>query len=216
MRTHFATAMLLALSSVLAGCGSARLVPPAEIPAETAQSQRDPSWRPYSSGPMQSATPGISTGRKDTWGGRAGAGSPGPVTRAPLPDAPSEVVTSEPVSETVTGREGQSGQAVDGGWKPYASGGKTRRMPESSDSEFGRGVSSSWAKDYVPSSHRVEFGIFAMKAAADGQARMVMPTGQVYSASVMRRNGPCSTLEIGVTEGGDLPIIARGLAEVCR
>ena len=58
--------------------------------------------------------------------------------------------------------------------------------------------------------------VAAVKAATDGQARMVTPTGQVYAASVVRRNGPCSTLEIGVTEGGDLPIIARGPVEVCR
>ena len=83
-------------------------------------------------------------------------------------------------------------------------------------SVFGQGVSSEWAQGYVPESLRDEFAIFTRKAATDEQARMVSPTGEVYAALVTRRNGSCSTVEVTVTEGGDLPILARGLVEVCR
>lgn len=211
-------AAFMIASTVLAGCGTVRVIPPADIPSLPAQASNDPEWRPYSSGPMQAATPGIRSGSRDSWGGRPGPQRSEVVTRASLPDVRSgtaEVVTDDPVVEVVTGGSGSPAATTAGGWKPYATP-RTRRSPSVGSSVFGRGVSSSWARDYVPESHRIEFGIFAVKAATDGQARMVMPTGEVYAASVVRRNGPCSTLEIGVTEGGDLPIVARGPAEVCR
>ncbi|NTF17530.1 hypothetical protein G6L37_03905 [Agrobacterium rubi] len=215
MKLHLA--LVLATSSVVSGCSSVRLVPPGDVP-EVAQSQPDANWRPYSSGPMQSGAPGITTGRQGAWGGRTAAGSSEKVTRSALGDIRSgtaEVITNDPVVETVTGGSASDAPSNSRGWRPYASM-KTARVQQPSSSVFGKGVSSSWAREYVPESHSTEFGIFAMKAAADGQARMVMPTGEVYSASVVRRNGPCSSLEIGVTEGGDLPIVARGSAEVCK
>lgn len=209
---------LIILSASLAGCGSVRLIPPAEVPAEVVEAPADNGWRPYSSGPMQSATPGIRSGSQGSWGGRPASRPSTEVKRSALPDlAPgmAEVITTNTVSETVSGSSPRAETPASGGWKPYAAS-KTARVTRDGASVFGKGVSSSWAKEYLPESHRIEFGIFAVKAATDGQARMVMPTGEVYSASVVRRNGPCSTLEIGVTEGGDLPIIARGPAEVCR
>jgi len=210
--------LLMIASAVLVGCGTVRMVPPADIPAQPLQTTADPGWRPYSSGPMQAATPGIRSGPKNSWGGGDVHRSTEAVTRAALPDVKSgtaEAVTTVPVAEVVADVPVAAPAAGAEGWKPYAAR-RTGRVPSVGPSVFGRGVSSSWARDYVPESLRIEFGIFAVKAATDGQARMVTPTGQVYAASVVRRNGPCSTLEIGVTEGGDLPIVARGPVEVCR
>jgi hypothetical protein len=118
---------------------------------------------------------------------------------------------SEDRKATVPGAASSSGA---GGWENYK--GARTKSASSGTSVFGQGVESSWAKDYVDPSHKTEFGIFASKAAADGEARMVMPTGEVYSASVVRRNGPCRSLEVTVTADGDLPIIARGPVEVCK
>ncbi len=201
--------VLIATIVLLAGCSSARLVPPADVPAATqaAVPSDTAGWRPYSSGPLQAASPGISGGSR-TWTSPARQSS---VTRQPLPD----------VKDPATPRteESQKAAALESGgqWQTYR-GERTARVarPSSDPSVFGKGIESSWAKGYVPSSHYTEFGIFAAKAAADGQARMVMPTGEVYSASIVRRNGPCRSLEVTVTADGDLPIIARGPAEVCR
>lgn len=201
--------ILITTCALLAGCSSVRLVPPADVPAATqAAAPSDAAgWRPYSSGPLQAASPGINGG-SGNWGYPEKQSS---VSRQPLPDV-RESATPSPVS-THKADTPESGSQ----WQTYR-GGRTGRvaLPSSDTSVFGRGIDSSWAKEYVPSSHYTEFGIFAAKAAADGQARMVMPTGEVYSASVIRRNGPCRSLEVTVTADGDLPIIARGPAEVCK
>lgn len=201
--------ILIATSALLAGCSSVRLVPPADVPSATQEAAPSDTagWRPYSSGPLQAASPGISGGSRN-W---ASPAKQSPVTRQPLPGV-RDSVTAAPES-TRKADTTESGSQ----WQTYR-GGRTGRVerPSSETSVFGQGIDSSWAKDYVPSSHYTEFGIFAAKAAADGQARMVMPTGEVYSASVVRRNGPCRSLEVTVTADGDLPIIARGPAEVCK
>ena len=133
-----------------------------------------------------------------------------PASRQPLPDLKPPVTGKAESSESVAVPEG-------GHWQTYR-GERTGRAtrPSSGTSVFGKGIDSSWAKDYVPSAHYTEFGIFAARAAKDGEARMVMPTGEVYSASVVRRNGPCISLEVGVTADGDLPLISRGPVEVCK
>lgn len=201
--------ILIAISALLAGCSSVRLVPPADVPAErqTASPSDAEGWRPYSSGPLQAASPGINGGSRN-WGSPEKQPS---VTRQPLPDVRDSVTSvSEPTQKADAPESGSQ-------WQTYRGERTGRHARSSSDtSVFGKGIDSSWGKEYVPSSHYTEFGIFAAKAAADGQARMVMPTGEVYSASVLRRNGPCRSLEVTVTADGDLPIIARGPAEVCK
>lgn len=204
--------ILVASTVLLAGCSSVRLIPPADVPAATqaaTPSETPSGWRPYSSGPLQAASPGISSGSR-TW---ATSTKESPVTRQPLPD----VAASAPPKAEPSDRAAPAASTGDGEWQTYR-GGRTGRVSRTSSDEsvFGKGIDSSWAKEYVPSSHYTEFGIFASKAAKDGQARMVMPTGEVYSASVVRRNGPCVSLEVGVTADGDLPLISRGPVEVCR
>lgn len=203
--------ILIVGSVLLAGCSSVRLIPPADVPASTQTDSASPSdstgWRPYSSGPMQAASPGISSGSR-TWPSPSKGSS---VSRQPLPDVTPSATPRSESSERATA------PASDGQWQTYR-GQRTERADRTSNdtSVFGKGIDSSWAKDYVPSSHYTEFGIFAAKAAREGEARMVMPTGEVYSASVVRRNGPCVSLEVGVTADGDLPLISRGPVEVCR
>jgi hypothetical protein len=198
----------LACGLLFSGCSSVSLIPPAEVPVVAqapASSSASSEWRPYRSGPLQAATPGISVGS----GSRTAAAKLIAVTRKSLPSGGA----AHPTEQTV---EGIKRSSSDGGWQPYGGGSSGRTERGGGASVFGRGIESSWAKEYVPSSHHYEFGIFSSKAATDGQARMVMPTGEVYSASVVGRNGPCRSLEVTVTADGDLPIIARGSVEVCR
>lgn len=201
---------LLIVASALSGCGAVSLVPPADVPGiQSSTAAPAPVWRPYSSGPLQAASPGISSGSGKAWPDRPSQTRADAVSRRSLPSAGASSVDNKGQVAAPLATSGASE------WKPYSS---ARQAPEKlpGKSVFGSGVTSSWAVAYVPESLRIEFGIFAAKAARDGQARMVTPTGQVYSASVVERAASCTTVEIGVTEGGDLPIIARGSARVCR
>lgn len=212
---------IVALPLLLSGCMGVSLVPPADVPAapiQVPQSNERSDWRPYSSGPMQSSS---SRRASENWA--AGGRKDQAVTRTAIPevthsDRPSESVDTsavarhEPPSVSLSSSAAVSASAPSGDWSAF----KRGRTGPAAGSVFGTGVNSAWATDYVPESHRTEFGIFAQKAAKDGQARMTMPTGEVYSASVTRRNGACTTVEVGVTADGDLPVVSRGLVQVCR
>ena len=202
--------LILLAVSALSGCGAVSLVPPADIPGiKSSTAAPAPVWRPYSSGPLQAASPGISSGSGTAWADRPSQPRADAVARRSLPSALPGSGDKKEESESPLPT------AATSEWKPYAS---VRQASHKAPgkSVFGSGVTSSWAVAYVPEALRIEFGIFAAKAARDGQARMVTPTGQVYSASVTQRAASCTTVEIGVTEGGDLPIVARGAARVCR
>lgn len=179
-------------------------LPPSEVPTaplrlETPAPPAE-QWRPYSAGPLQNrferkaARPGTDWGTSRT-------PAPERIERAPLP-AP------EPVSSSSAE------------WRPYSDKKEARSAASAAPAEvpsvFGEGVSSAWATDYVPEGYRTEFAIFSKKVASDGQARMTMPTGEVYSGSVVGRDGRCVTVEVGVTADGDLPLISRGLVRTCR
>jgi hypothetical protein len=192
---------------LLSGCSSVSVMPPVDIPVSSPPQQSDSgNWRPYRSGPMQSSSTGVNS-RSGAWAARPTA----TVTRKPLPDISNNSLEAGQQVEPSVSRTRRGNNE----WSTYR-GKQGHARAQRSDAAFGDGVDSPWAKEYVPDSHHTEFGIFARRAAADGQARMVMPTGEVYSASVVRRNGPCVSLEIGVTADGDLPLIARGSVEVCR
>lgn len=155
------------------------------------------SWRPYSAGPLQNRFERPSARNGTDWG-RAPTSSRGKVERSPLPST-------------------ETSKAQASGWPVYASKPQPSAPGDALSSfAFGTNVTSAWASEYVPEGFRDEFAIFAQKTAKDGQARMTMPTGEVYMASVTERDGRCSTLEVSVTADGDLPIISRGIARVCR
>lgn len=148
-----------------------------------------------------------------------------PVTRNDLPpvvyEPPTESLDTSAVSPRSPERQPSPQPQVPAavapadGWGSYK-GGRNPSPSPAAASVFGSGVNSAWAAGYVPEPYRIEFGIFAQKAAKDGEARMTMPTGEVYSASVTRRNGACSTIEVSVLADGDLPVISRGLVQVCK
>lgn len=205
MKSHFALPLLLPLA--LVSCAALPSLPPAEVPSAASTAYPPPpsqqAWRPYSAGPLQnqferkSATPGTDWGRAWT------TSSPRKVDRAPLP-------AIQPPGEA---RSGGSGE-----WSRYQErdrGALASAARSDEGSVFGSGVSSAWAAGYVPEGFRSEFAIFARKAAKDGEARMTMPSGEVYSASIIGRDGGCSTIEVTVTADGGLPVVSRGLVRSC-
>lgn len=220
---RYLQAASVVLPLLLTGCAVVTTVPPADVPGvapRTVVSDDRSGWRPYSSGPMQTSSSRRADGKWTT----PRAARDETVTRSEIP----EIVTETRPSETVDGKPVSSASspgpavAATGGSDPSAqpaastSTFKPSHSLPATPSVFGSGVSSAWAAGYVPEAYRSEFAIFARKAAVDGQARMTLSTGEVYSASVSRRNGACSTLEVGVTADGNLPVVSRGLVQVCK
>jgi hypothetical protein len=213
MKLRFALALLGPIA--LNACSALPSLPPENVPvsgrdtfpAPPAQEQ----WRPYSAGPLQNrferkpARPGTDWGTGQSQGRDK-------VERSALP-APSQDAAASPAERSATPERSTGWSAYPGRKEAKASSSSSSGDPAS---VFGPDVSSAWATDYVPEAFRDEFAIFAQKAARDGQGRMTMPTGEVYSASVTGRDGRCSTLEVGVTADGSLPIVSRGLVRACR
>lgn len=213
MKLRFALALLGPIA--LNACVTLPSLPPENVPISGRDAFPSPpaqeQWRPYSAGPLQNRFERKPARSGTDWGtGQSQARDKVERSALPAPSqqaAPSSIESSSPPEQS-------------SGWSGYP-GRKDQKVSSSSlagdpASVFGPDVSSAWATDYVPEAFRDEFSIFAQKAGKDGEGRMTMPTGEVYSASVTQRDGRCSTLEVAVTADGSLPIISRGLVRSCR